>query len=98
MLLTLALAALAAECPDPAVVVAPTAWEADRAWIHPPNWFAPLTDPGVVPLKDQTAWPADGTLLTVEVGGEVKGWPLQALAYHHVANDIVGGEPIAVTY
>jgi hypothetical protein len=30
--------------------------------------------------------------------GESKAWPIQYLAYHHQVRDVVGGEPVMVTY
>ncbi len=98
LLLALSQLALAGSCPDPTVVAASTTWDGDRAWIHEAGWFQPLTDPGAVPLSGQTAWPADGALLTLRLGDQVRGWPVQAMAYHHVANDLIGEEAVVVTY
>ena len=41
LLLSVALA----DCPDVAVVEAPTPYDAERVWIHEPGWFVPLDDP-----------------------------------------------------
>ncbi len=89
--------ARAGACPDPGVVEVPSAWDPARVWIHEPGWFTPLTDPGSAPLRDATWGPETG-LLMLERGGAVKAWPVQAMAFHHVANDEVGGEPVVVTY
>jgi hypothetical protein len=37
-------------------------------------------------------------VIGVELGGEVRAYPLLVLASHEIVNDIVGGRPIAVTY
>jgi hypothetical protein len=37
-------------------------------------------------------------VIGVEIGGEARAYPLRLLAAHVVANDVVGGVPIAVTY
>jgi len=37
-------------------------------------------------------------VILVEVAGEVRGYPYQILVWHEIANDEVGGVPIAVTY
>jgi hypothetical protein len=34
----------------------------------------------------------------VAAGVEARAYPVRALAYHHVVNDIVAGEPIVATY
>jgi hypothetical protein len=42
---------------------------------------------------------AEGDLvLGVVSGEEARVYPVRALAYHHVVNDVVGGEPIVATY
>jgi len=44
-------------------------------------------------------WVADDEpVLAVALGGEARAYPVRQLAYHHVVNDEVGGEPIAATY
>ncbi|MCP5111656.1 MAG: DUF3179 domain-containing protein [bacterium] len=37
-------------------------------------------------------------VLGVEVGGEARAYPLDLIAYHHIVNDEVNGQPLAVTY
>jgi len=34
----------------------------------------------------------------VELGGEVRAYPIQILIWHEIVNDEIGGEPVAVTY
>jgi hypothetical protein len=41
---------------------------------------------------------ADDKVLTVRVGGAARGYPIRAIAYHHIVNDTVGGVPIVATY
>jgi hypothetical protein len=38
------------------------------------------------------------TVLAIAVRSEARGYPIRAIAYHHIVNDIAGGVPIAVTY
>ncbi len=40
----------------------------------------------------------EGRVAVVELGGETVAYPLGILNFHEVANDIVGGVPVAVTY
>ena len=37
-------------------------------------------------------------VLAVRFGSEARAYPIRAMAYHHVVNDVVSGIPIAVTY
>ncbi|NUR27741.1 MAG: DUF3179 domain-containing protein [Catenulispora sp.] len=37
-------------------------------------------------------------LLSLTVGGETRGYPLQIMVWHEIVNDTVGGIPVAVTY
>ncbi len=40
----------------------------------------------------------DDRVIGVEIGGEARAYPLRLMRWHEVVNDVVGGEPIAVTY
>jgi len=40
----------------------------------------------------------DDLVLGVVSAGEQHAYPVRALAYHHVVNDVVGSEPIVATY
>jgi hypothetical protein len=37
-------------------------------------------------------------VLAVNVGPEQRAYPVAIMAYHHVLNDVLGGEPLVVTY
>lgn len=57
------------------------------------------------PMKDVRFTPASAAkldpgemVLAVRIGGEARAYPVTYLAYHHIANDTVGGVPIAATY
>ncbi len=60
--------------------------------------FVVLDDPIVI-AASQAVWIApDDIVLGVEWNGEARAYPINQMAYHHVANDTVGGEPLLVTY
>jgi hypothetical protein len=40
----------------------------------------------------------DDMVLAVRLNGESRAYPIREMAYHHVVNDRVGGEPIVSTY
>ena len=37
-------------------------------------------------------------VMAVRVNTDARAYPIRAMAYHHILNDVVGGVPIAVTY
>lgn len=37
-------------------------------------------------------------VIRLEMGGEVRAYPLQILTWHEIVNDTIGGVPVAVTY
>jgi hypothetical protein len=41
---------------------------------------------------------ASEMILAVRFGADVRAYPIREMAYHHILNDVVNGEPIAVTY
>lgn len=66
--------------------------------IGPGLGFIVLNDPDVVPGV-QASWLApDDLILGVVVGDEARAYPISQMAYHHVANDQIDGEPYLVTY
>lgn len=49
------------------------------------------------------AWQASNTapddmVIAVTIGNRSRAYPIRTLGYHHIVNDTVGGEPIAITY
>jgi Protein of unknown function (DUF3179) len=40
----------------------------------------------------------DDKVIAVKVGSEARAYPIRTIAYHHIINDVVGGEPIVATY
>ena len=47
---------------------------------------------------DQATWlEADAFVLGLERNEEARAYPVAQMAYHHIANDVIDGEPILVT-
>lgn len=59
--------------------------------------FPSLTDPEFI-TADQASLSADDLVLGLSMGGESKAYPLRQMWFHHIANDTIGGLPVAVTY
>jgi hypothetical protein len=41
---------------------------------------------------------ADDMVMAVKINGSARAYPIRTMGYHHIANDIVAGEPIVATY
>ena len=60
--------------------------------------FPPLNDPRVV-LPESATWLNDDTLVLGAVqNGDPRAYPVFMMTFHHVANDILGGQPYLVTF
>ena len=63
------------------------------------SWpFVSLDDPDFVTADDAGFLEPGDLVLGVALGGEAKAYPTAMMWFHHVANDMIGGQPIAVTY
>ena len=59
--------------------------------------FHPNPSPTFAPASQAAADSGD-MVLAVNVHGEARAYPIRYLGYHHIINDTVGGQPIAITY
>jgi len=57
-----------------------------------------LTNPRSVAVKHASFLPATDRIVSVSMGGAVRGYPLRILTWHEAINDELGGTPIAVIY
>jgi len=62
--------------------------------VIPKDAIPSVEDPAFV---DDHPNPAD-EVVAVDLGGELKAYPIRYLNYHEVVNDTVGGTPVAVTW
>ncbi len=60
--------------------------------------FHPLPRPELVEADQAEDVALDDLVLGVAIGAEASAYPVRSLAYHHVVNDVVAGEPIVATY
>ena len=37
-------------------------------------------------------------VLGVQIGDQARAYPVRAMGYHHLVNDLIAGEPIVATY
>jgi hypothetical protein len=60
--------------------------------------FQPLPQPEFVEAAEAKDVAEDDLVLGLRVGEEARAYPVLALAYHHIVNDSIAGEPIVATY
>ena len=59
----------------------------------------PIDAPKFVAAAEADAWLKDREPVVVYTNdGDVRAYPLQILTWHEIANDVVGGRPVAVTF
>lgn len=65
----------------------------------PPDGIPSIDGPRFQSVRSAGQWlEPDDVVLTVEHGGEAKAYPIRILNWHEIANDTIGGVPIAATY
>ena len=52
----------------------------------------------VKPVADETGLAATEPVISLSLNGEARAWPLRYLIWHEIANDEIGGVPVAATY
>jgi hypothetical protein len=60
--------------------------------------FHPLAQPGYVEAAKASHVNDGDMVLSLEIDGEARAYPVPLMAYHHLVNTTVGGEPIVATY
>lgn len=86
-----------------AVLTLLVAVPAGAAWLaqqNPFEWiFNPVRAARYASLDEASAFvAADDMVMVVSINGETAAYPVRQLAYHHIAQDVVGGVPIVATY
>jgi hypothetical protein len=59
--------------------------------------FHPVPYPGFE-SAEKTKLDSSEMVMGVRFASDARAYPIRAMAYHHVVNDVVAGRPIAVTY
>jgi uncharacterized protein DUF3179 len=59
--------------------------------------FHPVAAPGFQSVQQAKLDPGE-MVMAVRFGNDARAYPIRAMAYHHVVNDVVSGVPVAVTY
>ena len=64
----------------------------------PRDGIPSIDDPQFKPAGEITDLGPGEPVIRLEVGGKVRGYPLQVLTWHEIVNDTIAGIPVAVTY
>lgn len=64
----------------------------------PRDGIPSIDEPRFLPAMAIEAIGASEPVIRLEVGGEVRAYPLQILMWHEIANDVIADVPVAVTY
>ena len=59
--------------------------------------FEPIVDPAYASAATAVLGDHD-MVIAVELKGDAVAYPVKQMAYHHLLNDMVGGEPVVSTY
>jgi len=60
--------------------------------------FHPMPHPGYVDAAKATHVKDSDMVLGLQIIDESRAYPVSVMAYHHLVNDVVAGQPLVVTY
>ena len=60
--------------------------------------FNPLKNSAYAKVSEANFVKDDEMVMAVNINGEAVAYPVLQMAYHHVVQDVVGGQPITATY
>ena len=65
----------------------------------PPDAIPSIDEPNFDTVEAAAGWlEAQEPVIAFELNGDARAYPLRILTWHEIVNDIVGGEPVIVTY
>lgn len=64
----------------------------------PKDGIPALTNPTMISPGEASYLDASDQVIGVDIDGEARAYPLKILVHHENVNDVVGGQPVAVTY
>ena len=80
----------------PLLIVLGFAWFARQN--HFEWMFNPLENTRFARVSETDFVADDEMVLAVKINGDAVAFPVRQMAYHHIAQDVVGGTPITATY
>ena len=70
----------------------------EKRYYRSQDKFLPADFPKLVSAEEADFLADDDEVLGFVIDGQARAYGLQATCYHHVINDLIGKQPIAVTY
>ncbi|MDP6821757.1 MAG: DUF3179 domain-containing protein [Dehalococcoidia bacterium] len=65
----------------------------------PRDGIASIDDPRFAPVSDPPDYMRDEEpVIVLKLNGDIRGYPLGIMTFHEIINDVVGGEPVIVTF
>lgn len=64
----------------------------------PPDGIPSIDNPKFVAVDDVDFLEDVEPVLAIEVAGDARAYPVQILTWHEIVNDVIGGDPITVSY
>lgn len=64
----------------------------------PKDGIPALNNPDFAPVFDETRIDPLEPVITLEIGDDIRAYPIRYLTWHEIVNDVVGGIPVAVTF
>lgn len=65
----------------------------------PPDGIRPIDDPCFDSIAAADEWlEPQSPVMVVELGDDERAYPLAIITQHEIVNDVIGGEPVVVTY
>jgi hypothetical protein len=65
----------------------------------PRDGIQSIDDPRFESVASAGTWlAANEPVIVLEIAGDARAYPLQILTWHEIANDVVGGQPVVVTF
>lgn len=66
--------------------------------IIPADNIPSIDDPAFVPVTAEVDLVDREPVIGIEINGDARAYPLRVMMWHEIANDVVGGVPVVVTY
>ena len=64
----------------------------------PKDGIPAIDEPKFVSVSDDTVLTDRDPVMALEINGDARAYPLYVLMWHEIANDVVGGKPVSVTF
>lgn len=65
----------------------------------PPDGIPPVDEPVFIPVAENPdILPPSEPVVALEIHGDARAYPVRAMVWHEIVNDVVGGVPVSVTY